>query len=55
MRAALRLQPVVQDIVSNKKLQMRGIVGIYAANAVGDDIEVYKDDTRTEVACRWVL
>ena len=43
-----------QDIVDNKKLQMRGIIGLYAANAVGDDIEVYKDDSRTEVLCRWV-
>lgn len=31
---------------------MRGIVGIYAANTVGDDIELYKDDTRAEVMCR---
>ena len=45
---------VVQDIVDNKKLQMRGIIGLYAANAVGDDIEVYKDDSRAEVLCRWV-
>lgn len=44
----------VQDIVDNKKLQMRGIIGLYAANTVGDDIEVYKDDSRTEVLCRWV-
>ena len=44
----------VQDIVDNKKLQMRGIVGLYAANAVGDDIEIYKDDSRTEVLCRSV-
>ena len=34
---------------------MRGIVGLYAANAVGDDIEVYKDDSRTDVLCRSVL
>lgn len=42
----------LQDIVKDKKLTMRGIVGIYAANAVGDDIEVYTDDTRAEVLCR---
>lgn len=45
----------MQDIVDNKKLQMRGIVGLYAANAVGDDIVVYKDDSRTDVLCRFVL
>lgn len=48
-----QLLGVVQDIVDNKKLQMRGIVGLYAANALGDDIEVYTDDSRTEVLCRW--
>ena len=42
----------MQDIVANKKLTMRGIVGIYAANTVGDDIEIYSDDSRSEVACR---
>ncbi|KAL0041777.1 hypothetical protein WJX79_004152 [Trebouxia sp. C0005] len=44
---------MLQDIVDNKKLQMRGIVGLYAANAVGDDIEVYKDDSKTDVLCRF--
>ena len=43
---------LLQDIVDNKKLQMRGIIGLYAANTVGDDIEIYKDDSRTEVLCR---
>lgn len=28
---------------------MVGIVGIYAANSVGDDIEVYTDESRAEV------
>ena len=53
-QAAL-LSGALQDIVDNKKLQMRGIIGLYAASAVGDDIEVYKDDTRTEVLCRSVM
>ena len=44
----------MQDIVKDQKLQMRGIVGVYAANSVGDDIEVYQDDSRTEVLCRLV-
>ena len=48
----IRLLCLLQDIVDHKKLQMRGIVGIYAANAVGDDIEIYKDDSRSEVLCR---
>lgn len=33
--------PTTQDIVANKSLQLCGIVGIYPANSVGDDIQVY--------------
>ena len=32
---------------------MVGIVGIFAANSVGDDIEVYTDESRAEVAARF--
>jgi hypothetical protein len=31
---------------------MVGIVGIYPANSVGDDIEVYTDESRAEVSQR---
>ena len=40
-----------QDIVANKRLRLKGIVGIYPANSVGDDIELYSDEGRAEV--RW--
>ncbi|KAI8063784.1 methionine synthase [Gongronella butleri] len=43
-------QAMLKDIIKNKSLQARGIVGFYPANAVGDDIEVYTDETRDEVA-----
>ena len=39
--------------MDHKKLQMRGIVGLYAANSVGDDIEIYEDESRSQVLCRW--
>ncbi len=39
----------VQEIVEAKSLQLVGIVGIYPANAAGDDIEVYADEARAEV------
>lgn len=39
--------------MDNKKLQMHGVVGIFPANTVGDDIEVYTDETRTEVRCKF--
>mmetsp|Transcript_25795 Transcript_25795/g.81906 ORF Transcript_25795/g.81906 Transcript_25795/m.81906 type:complete len:1328 (+) Transcript_25795:851-4834(+) len=34
-------QAMLNDIMKNKKLRLMAQVGIYAANAVGDDIEVY--------------
>ncbi|KAL4434809.1 hypothetical protein ABPG77_005336 [Micractinium sp. CCAP 211/92] len=46
-------QAMLQDIIAGKKLRMVGIVGIYAANSVGDDIEVYTDESRAEVAARF--
>jgi len=39
---------MLEDIRKNKKLQLHGIVGIYPANSVGDDIEVYADESRGE-------
>lgn len=41
---------MLRDIVAGKKLQGHGVVGLYPANSVGDDIEVYTDETRSEVA-----
>ena len=35
-----------QDIIAKKAIQLKGIVAIYAANSVGDDIEVYADEVR---------
>lgn len=45
------LCPLPQDIVKHKKLRLTGIVGIYPANSVGDDIEIYGDESRAEVGC----
>ena len=42
---------MLDDIVKHKKLQLHGIVGIYPANTVGEDIEVYTDDSRSTKKC----
>ena len=35
-------------------LILHGVIGLFPANAVGsDDIEVYSDDTRASVLCRF--
>jgi 5-methyltetrahydrofolate--homocysteine methyltransferase len=40
---------LLDDIIEKKLLKARGIVGIYPANSVGDDIEVYADESRSKV------
>jgi 5-methyltetrahydrofolate--homocysteine methyltransferase len=36
-------------ILNEKLLKASGVIGFYPANSVGDDIEVYTDETRTKV------
>ncbi|KAI9342032.1 methionine synthase [Obelidium mucronatum] len=40
---------MLQDIIKQKTLTARAVVWFAPANAVGDDIEIYKDEARTEV------
>lgn len=40
---------LLDEIIINKSLQANGIVGLFPANSVGDDIEIYTDDTRKGV------
>ena len=40
---------MLDDLCSSKKLQAKGVMGIFPANSVGDDIEVYADEQRQEV------
>ncbi|TPX37231.1 methionine synthase [Synchytrium microbalum] len=42
-------QSMLKDIVAHNILKASAIVGFYPANSVGDDIEVYADETRSEV------
>ena len=40
---------VLDNIVKDKLLTANGIIGLYPANSVGDEVEVYTDNSRTEV------
>ena len=40
-------------IVKEKLLTARGVYGFFAANAVGDDVELYTDETRAKVLTRF--
>lgn len=41
-------QDMLKQIIEKKSLIASGIVGFFPANSVGDDIEVYSDETRTQ-------
>ncbi len=44
---------LLDDIIENKKIEARGVYGFFPANAVGDDVELYKDDTRQQALERF--
>jgi 5-methyltetrahydrofolate--homocysteine methyltransferase len=44
---------LLQRIVAEKLLTARGVYGIFPANAVGDDVELYTDGSRSEVLTRF--
>jgi len=43
-------QKMLTTIVSEKWISANAVVGIYPANSIGDDIEIYTDESRTELA-----
>ena len=47
---------MMAEVIRDKTLQLKGIIGLYAANTVGsEDVEVYADDTRTEVSATFCM
>jgi 5-methyltetrahydrofolate--homocysteine methyltransferase len=42
-------QRMLDRVVDERWLSASGVIGLFPANAVGDDIEVYIDESRTEV------
>ena len=42
-------QKLLKEIVSKKLLTAKGVYGFFPANSVGDDIEVYADETRKKL------
>ena len=43
-------QVMLKQIIDEKWLEARGVIGFFPANSVGDDIQVYTDESRSEVA-----
>ncbi|MDB5890774.1 MAG: hypothetical protein JWP47_1605 [Polaromonas sp.] len=46
-------QRMLKRLVEGRWLTANGVIGLYPANSVGDDIEIYTDESRTEVAMTW--
>jgi 5-methyltetrahydrofolate--homocysteine methyltransferase len=46
-------QAMLAKIISEKWLAANAVVGLFAANSVGDDIEIYTDESRSQVAMRF--
>jgi len=42
-------QKMLHQIVLEKGLKANAVVGLFPANSVGDDIEIYADETRSEI------
>jgi len=42
-------QAMLKQIIDEQWLEARGVIGFFPANSVGDDIEVYADESRSEV------
>ena len=46
-------QAMLQKIIAGRWLTANGVVALLPANAIGDDIECYVDETRSSVALTW--
>jgi 5-methyltetrahydrofolate--homocysteine methyltransferase len=44
---------MLKRLVEGRWLQAHGVVGLYPANSVGDDIVLWTDETRTQAALTW--
>ncbi|HUW50748.1 MAG TPA: methionine synthase [Sulfuricella sp.] len=43
-------QAMLKRIIDEKWLEARAVIGLFPANSVGDDIEIYTDESRSQVA-----
>ncbi len=47
-------QLMLKQMIAENWVQANGVVGLFPANSVGDDIELYTDESRTEKLFSWV-
>ena len=46
-------QRMLRRLIEGRWLTANGVMGFWPANRVGDDIEIYTDESRTQVAMTW--
>ena len=46
-------QAMLREIINGRWLTAAGVIALLPANAVGDDIEIYADETRASAALTW--
>jgi 5-methyltetrahydrofolate--homocysteine methyltransferase len=44
---------MLQRLIEGRWLTANGVIGLYPANSVGDDIEIYTDESRSEKLMTW--
>jgi 5-methyltetrahydrofolate--homocysteine methyltransferase len=44
---------MLEKLIAEKWIKANAVFGLYPANTVGDDIEIYSDETRSDVAMTW--
>ena len=42
---------MLKRLIAERWLKVRGVIGLFAANASGDDVELYSDESRTKLLC----
>merc|ERR1719333_1085389 len=48
---------MIKEIIANKSMWLKGVMGLYAANrsADGEDVEVFEDESRSKVAAKFCM
>jgi 5-methyltetrahydrofolate--homocysteine methyltransferase len=42
-------QAILKDVIKNKRFRPRVVIGLWPANSIGDDVEVYQDESKGQL------
>merc|ERR1712038_1895076 len=46
---------MLKEIIDKKLFSLRGVVGLFPANSVGDDVEIYNNEDRDSVHAKFCM